>query len=138
MTLMTGQTSLQVPLVREIDKVREVVHLDPRDRFSPFPIACHLFYLRGLPFDDEVTANATLNAGNPRYGRPGSIDVTIETGDLVVSCMDLMAKGYRLFRASAGEVEDIQVITCDEGNDTDKAVQEESLHRGKTGAPFSL
>ena len=105
--LMTGQAGLQMPLMREIDKVRKVVHLDPGDRLFPLPITGQFFYLRGLPFDDEVTADTSLNAGNPCYCRPGSIDMTIEAGDLVIPCMDSMTKGDRLLRASAGEVEDV-------------------------------
>lgn len=39
MTFLTRDARPDVPLMREVNEVRYVVHLDPGNRFAPFPVS---------------------------------------------------------------------------------------------------
>lgn len=122
--------------MREVDKIRKVIDFDPWYRFPSLPVARQPCDLRGISFNDAVTAYAALNARDSGHGGSFRIDMTVHAGNTVITRMDLMAEGERLLRASVGKVENIYIITCDKCYDADKAVYQELFHAGQGYTPL--
>lgn len=95
---LAGDFRLDVWRVLEVNKIRHPNGLNPLEGFLPIPVASQFSYLRIGSRRNFVTAHATLRRGNTRYRGPACVDVTVLTGDLIVTCVDLVIKRNGLLR----------------------------------------
>lgn len=98
MAFLALNASPDMPLVRKINVIREVVDLDPRDRFLTVPIALNLLYFRTIRAYGRVTAQAPLDARDPRHFGLSSVNMTKGAKDRIVAGMYLVTEINRLFR----------------------------------------
>lgn len=61
MALLALQPGLYMPLVREVNIVRQIMNLDPRDRLFLIPIGGKLLYERRIGLYYLMAAHATLH-----------------------------------------------------------------------------
>jgi len=102
MTFLTREARFDVSLVCEVNKVGYVVNLNPRNRFSLFPVGGQLQDLR--TFADAghriVTSHAFANAGYAGNRRLVGIDMTMLTRNLIIRGMYRVTEFDGLNRAS--------------------------------------
>jgi hypothetical protein len=95
-TIFAYHSRVDMPIMIEAYKIGEVIDLYPLDRASLLPELGQLFHFRLVSSDEFVTTHAYF------YGRYSShrcfirIHVTVQAGNLVITCMDLVAKRDRL------------------------------------------
>ena len=86
---LTFQSRFNMPLVREVNEIRQIVYLDPWNGLTIFPVADKLQYFR--PFADTryrfVAPHALANAGNASNGCFVRVDVAVLARYLVIGCM---------------------------------------------------
>ena len=101
-TFLTRQSCLDVPLMREVNKIGNIVHFNPRYGFTIFPVGGQLQNFR--PFTDAgykfVTSNTFAHAGDAGDRRPVRIVVTVLARNLIVCRMYLVTKIDWLNRAA--------------------------------------
>ena len=81
-----------VPLMAEVNKIRQIIDLDPWDRLSRIPVTDKLLDLWLLFRDVLMTADAKLHGRYTRDDRFTRIGMTIGAVDFVVACVDLVTK----------------------------------------------
>src|SRR3989441_3731372 len=91
-----GAQDLDMALVREAHEARQRVHARPHGRLLVDPRLSDLFDRRliglGRTADYLVTAEAGLHGGDPRLARDGHRAVAIQTGDLILAGVDVVAE----------------------------------------------
>ncbi len=106
MTFLTREIRLDVPLMRKMNKVGNIVNFNPRYRFTIFPVGGQLQDLR--TFADTgyriVTPHAFADAGDAGNRRSVCIDVTVLARNLVVRCMYLVTELDWLNRTAVGKI----------------------------------
>ena len=105
MTFLARETGLYMPLVREVNKVGDVVYLYPRDRLTIFPVGGQLHDLGTLADAGQrvVTAHAFADAWYAGDGRPVGVDMATLARNLVVRGMYRVAEFDRLDGTAIGE-----------------------------------
>ena len=105
MTFLTRETGLYMPLVREVNKVGDVVYLYPRYRLTIFPVGGQLHDLGTLADAGQrvVTAHAFADAWYAGDGRPVGVDMATLARNLVVRGMNCVAEFDRLDGTAIGE-----------------------------------
>ena len=97
---------IDVPLVRKVNKIRNVVNLNPRNRFTIFPVGGQLQDLR--TFADAgygvVTSHAFADAGYAGNWRLVSINVAMLARNFVIRGVYSMTEFDWLDRTSIGEI----------------------------------
>jgi hypothetical protein len=88
-------------LVGKVNKVRHVVNPHPFDRLSGFILLPHLDNVGLAGGDCYVTAHADIHCRHGGKRGALGIGVTVETGNLIVSGMNLMAERQWLHRGIA-------------------------------------
>ena len=87
MACLASYIGRNVPLVAEVNEVRQIVDFDPLDRTSLLPEASKLLNL-GLVFSNIlVAAHTKLHGGYACDNGSARVDMTIEAVNLVVACM---------------------------------------------------
>ena len=81
-----------VPLMAKVNKIRQIIDLDPWDRLFCIPIMDKLLDLYFLFRDIFMTADAKLHGWYTCDDRFARIGMTIGAVDFVVACVDLVAK----------------------------------------------
>lgn len=76
-----------VPLVAEINEVRQIIDFNPLDRPALLPEASQLLDFRLLFSNILVAAHTKLHGRYPRDHGFAGVDMTIEAVNLVVACM---------------------------------------------------
>ncbi len=105
-TFLTREARPDVPLMREVNKVRNIVNFNPRYRFTIFPVDGQLQDLRtvtdtGYGF---VTSHAFANAGYAGNRSRVGIDVTVPARNLVVRGMYHVTEFDWLNRTAIGKI----------------------------------
>jgi hypothetical protein len=102
MTFLTFQPCLDVPLMREVNKIGNIVHFNPRYGFTIFPVGYQLQNIR--PFSNAgykfVTSNTFAHAGDTSDRRPVRIVMTALARNLIVRRMHFVTKIDWLNRAA--------------------------------------
>ena len=96
MAPLAGNAREDMLAVVEIDKVRQVMDLDPANRYLPLYGLLQLFNLHCLLFYDVVAVHAHACRWNSRMAAGACGIVTIETRNLVIAGMHLVRKANRL------------------------------------------
>src|SRR2546429_4154583 len=100
-----GAQDLDMALMREANEARECVHARPHGGPLVDPRLSDLFNLRLVgprgPADYLMTAQAGLHRGDPRLARDGHRAVAIQTGDLILTGVDVVAEKDGLAGAPA-------------------------------------
>ena len=113
-TFITGEVGLDVPLMRKMNKVGNIVNFDPRYRFTIFPIGGQLQDFR--TFADAgyrvVTSHTFANAGHAGNRRRLGIDVAVLARNLVVRGVNCVTEFDRLNRATIGEIFAVYPCAC--------------------------
>ena len=106
MTFLTREVRLDVPLMRKMNKVGNIVNFDPRYRFTIFPVGGQLQDLR--MFADTgyrvVTSHAFTNAGHAGNRRLVGIDMAVLARNLAVRDMYCVTEFDWLNRTAIGEI----------------------------------
>ena len=93
---LTIHVGLDMPTVRETNVVGKVVHPDPWDRVTLFPVFGEFHDLRLLDGYAAVAADTLLDRGDAGHGAAAGIGVTVLTPDFVVSGVNPVAEGQGL------------------------------------------
>lgn len=101
--------------VREINMVRHPVDSDPGDRLLFFPILNQFPDFRSVLADEQVAGTAISHCRDAGNRGLGSVAVTEETRDSVVTCMDFMTEGDRLDRRTVPKIQRQDVQECQNG-----------------------
>ena len=93
-TLLTLEICLDMPLVREMHEVRNVVDFYPRNRFLSLPVTENLHDFWPVPHTGYLgmTARTTIHTGHARTGRAAGIDVAILTGNFIFPRMNAVTE----------------------------------------------
>lgn len=86
-----------VALVTKIDKVGQIVDLDPFDSTSRLPVLAEFLDLRLVFPDIFMTAHALLHGRDSRHNRPARIDMAVEAINLIVAGMELVTESDGLY-----------------------------------------
>jgi len=78
--------------MREMNKVRLIEDLDPRNRFLSIPVLKNLFHLWLVHSCDLMTTHASLNRWDSSHHGSARIGVTVLTGDFKITRVDFMAE----------------------------------------------
>lgn len=97
-TGLTGESILNVGPVLKENKVWHPGDLGPGDRFLPVPEAFKFLHFRFSRRRDLVAAHAAAYRGYSSHRGSASERMTILTGDLEFTCVDLMTERDRLLR----------------------------------------
>ena len=105
-TFLTRDTRLDVPLMRKVNIVGNIVNFNPRYRFTIFPVGGQLHDLRAFPDAGYrfVTSHAFANAGYAGNRRLVGIDVAVLARNLVVRGMYRVTEFDGLNRTAIGEI----------------------------------
>ncbi|MCZ6640804.1 MAG: hypothetical protein O7F71_04465 [Gammaproteobacteria bacterium] len=103
-----------VALVREVNKIRQIMNFDPRYGFLVVPIVHQFAYLRTLGCDLDMTTDAFRDTGYAGGNGTTCLGVAIHARDLVVACMDLVAELDWLFRAGTRKERRIRPLAYDQ------------------------
>lgn len=101
-TFLAFEVGLDVSFMREVNKIGNIVYLDPRNRLAILPIRRKFQYLR-LITDARyriVAAHAFANAGNAGNRRSVGINVAVLARNFVVRGVHCMTEFDRLNRAT--------------------------------------
>ncbi len=111
---LAGEARFYVSLVREVHEVGDIVHLDPGDRLTIFPIRGQFHDLRTFPHARYglVTSHALADARHTGNGRFVRIDVAVLARNLIVRGMYRMAERDRLNRTAIGEKLAVYPCAC--------------------------
>ena len=105
-TFLTREVRLDVPLMRKMNKVGNIVNFNPRYRFTIFPVGGQLQDLR--TFADTgyrfVTSHAFTDAGYAGNRRLVGIDVAVLARNLAVRDMYCVTEFDWLNRTAIGEI----------------------------------
>ena len=85
-------------LMTEVNEIRKIIDLDPRDGLSRFPVVDKLLDLWLFFPDVLVATHAKLHGRHTCDNGFARIDMTIEAVDFIVACMDLVTEINRLNR----------------------------------------
>ena len=119
MALLTFESRLDVPLVREMYEIRYVVNLDPGNRFSLVPVLGEFhdfrFFtrVRQAAMASHAFAYGRHTGGRCRVG----IDMTMQTRNLVVRGMHSVTEFDGLNRGSVGEVFAVYPYPCEQSGE---------------------
>jgi hypothetical protein len=105
---MAGRTRYvccHVPLMSEINKVRQIIDFDPGHRLSLFPISNNLLDLRVVFSNIFMTSHAELHGWYSRNNGAARINMAVKTVDLVIARMKLVTEVERLYRRGFARVE---------------------------------
>src|SRR5258705_6190207 len=95
-TRRAAHAARDVLAVIEVDEVRKVVNLDPRDWLAPLNGLFELLDLDGLRAQDPMTVHAHVERGDPRVPARSRAEMAVEAGDLRVPRMQLLPGRDRL------------------------------------------
>lgn len=101
--------------VREINVVRHPVDSVPGDRLLFFPIPNEFLDLRSVLGDEQVAGPAISHCRDAGNRGLGSVAVTEEARDGVVTCMHFMTKGDRLDWRAVPKIQRQNVHECQNG-----------------------
>ena len=104
--LLAGEACFYVSLVRKVNEIRDVVHLDPGNRLTIFPVRHQLHYLRTLSYARHgiVATHALADTRHTGYRRPVRVDVAVLARNLIVRCMHRVAEFDWLDRRTIREI----------------------------------
>ncbi len=130
-TFLTLEPRLDVPFVRKVNEIGNVVHLDPRYRFTLFPVGCELQYLRTFANTGHelVTAHAFADAGDTGNGAPVGINVAMLTRDRIVSGMYLVTEFDWLDRTAVRKIFSVHPCAYEQTDHDNKRKQSRLLCR---------
>jgi hypothetical protein len=100
MTFLTTHPLIYVPLVREIDVIRQGVNSLPWNIFLVSPEFLQSFYTLFIPSVYLMAEHALLDRWHSGNGGQARICVTVKARDSVVTCVDVMAEGDWLFQST--------------------------------------
>lgn len=122
-TFLTREARPDVPFMREVNKVGNIVNFNPRYRFTIFPVGGQLQDLRTIADTGYglVTSHAFANTGYAGNRSLVGIDVTVLARNLVVRGMYRMTEFDWLNRTAIGEI--LTVYPC-----ADKQSEHEYKH----------
>ncbi len=105
-TFLAFKTGPDMSLMREVNEVGNIVHLDPRNRLAILPVGGELQYFRSITNARYrlMTPNAFANAGNAGDRRSVGIDVTVLARNFVVRGMHRVTEFDRLYRTAVREI----------------------------------
>lgn len=102
--------------VREIDEIRHPVNPDPGDGSLVFPVRHEFLDFRSVLGNKQVAGPAISHCRNAGDRGFGSVTVTEQTGDAVVTRMDFVTKSDRLNRGVVPKVQRQNVHEGQNGN----------------------
>ncbi len=105
-TFLTREARPDVPLMREVNKVGNIVNFNPRYRFTFFPVGGQLQNLRTITDTGNglVTSHAFANAGYAGNRRLVGIDVAVLARNFVVRGMYSVTEFDWLHGSAIGEI----------------------------------
>jgi len=103
---LAGDACSYVSLVRKVNEIRDVVHLDPGNRLTIVPVRHQLRYLRTLSYarHGTVTTHALADTRHAGYRRLVRVDVAVLARNLIVRCMHRVAEFDWLDRRTIREI----------------------------------
>ncbi len=103
---LTSEARSYMSFVREVYEVGDIVHLDPGDRLTIFPIRGQFHDLRTFPHARYglVTSHALADARHTGNGRFVRIDVAVLARNLIVRCVHHMTEFDWLDRRAIREI----------------------------------
>ena len=106
MAFLAGKARLDMSLMREVYKVRYIVHFDPRYRFLIFPVRGELqdFRFFANARHGRMTTHAFADAGYAGDRRSIRVNVTMLARNLIIRCMYSVTEFDGLNRASIGKI----------------------------------
>ena len=104
MTSLAFYFSFYMSFMREIDKIRKVMHFNPGNGLFPFPVTKYFLNLRLGSCYSFMTVYALDNAWHAWRDRPPCVNMAIHARYIVISGMYLVTEVDRLFRGSIGIV----------------------------------
>ncbi len=104
-TFLALETGLDMPFVREVNKVGNIVYFDPRYRLAIFPVGGQLDNLRTFANAGYrvVAAHALADTRYAGDGCPVGINMAVLARNLVVRGVYRVAEFDRLNRTAVGE-----------------------------------
>ncbi len=120
MTLLALQIRLDMPFMREMHKIRHVIHLDPWNRLLISVILGDLYDLGRVGGNRYVTAHAFFDRGYARRWRPGGINMAVLARNFVIPGMNFMTEFDRLHRTGVIIIGAIYPDSRDKTGQTDK------------------
>lgn len=96
-TGLTFQPGGDMPIMRKMDKIRQVVHFDPGDGLLVIEVVQYFLDLAPIGGHFIVTANAFINAGHASRNRPPGLYMAVHARNFVISGVNLVAEIDRLF-----------------------------------------
>lgn len=111
---LTFDVCFYVPLMCEVNEIGDIVHLDPRYRFTLFPVGVQLEDFRLLAHVGQgfMATHALADAGDAGDRRRGGIDMTVLARDLVIRCMHCVTEFDRLDRRAIRIVFAVHPYAC--------------------------
>ncbi len=130
-TFLACEPRLDVPLMCEVNKIGNIVHLDPRYRLAIFPKGCQLQDFRSVADggDKVVTSHAFADTGDAGNGRLVGIDMTMLARNLVVRRMHRVTEFDWLDRTTVRKIFAVHPCT-EEQSDHDHKPKQGWLFRG--------
>ncbi len=110
-----GEAGTDMHHVREINVVRHPVDPDPGDGLFVLPVGHELLDFRSVLGDEQVAGPAISHCRDAGNRGLGSVAVTEETRDGVLTCMDFMTEGDRLDWRAIPKVQRQNVHECQSG-----------------------
>jgi len=106
MTFLAFEVGLDVPFMRKVNKVGNVMYLDPRNRLTVLPVGGELqnFRLITNARHGLVAPHAFTDAGNAGRRRPVGIDVTVLARNFVVRGMHRVTEFNWLNRTAVRKI----------------------------------
>jgi hypothetical protein len=118
-TFFTIKASLNMPLMRKIKMVGQVMYLYPRDWLFIFPELLKFLYFRRFGLYDVMTTHTFSNAGHARMSGTFGVYMTVLTRDRVLSGVDDVTKLYRLSRSPTYKIGITYLPTHQKSHDGD-------------------
>ncbi len=111
-TFLTREASFDVPLMRKVNIVRNVVHFDPQYWFTIFPVGGQFLDLRTFADTGHrvVTSHAFANARYAGNRCLVGIDMTMLARNFIVRGMYFVTEFDWLYRTAIGEI--LAVYPC--------------------------
>jgi len=105
---------LYVPFVCEVDEIGDVVHFDPGDRLTIFPVRHELddFRLLSRIWQGPVTSHALADTGYTCGRRLVCVHVAVLTRNFIIRCMHCMTEFDWLNRGSIREIFAVHPYAC--------------------------
>ena len=102
MALLALDSCPDMPLMCEVNKIRNIMYFDPRNWLLLVPVLLHLLYLGPIGRDGLMAAHTPRDAGHTGRWRSICVHVTVQAGNVVLARVDAMTELYGLNRRPVG------------------------------------